>query len=433
MTTANEHDESRRGHVGPAPTGSDLSPLRRRSILGIVVVSLVLAAIAGYLLSIAWIRHGLPLGCGGDSGCAEVLHSRWSELVGVPVTLPAVGLYLTAAMVAIWYYRHPDQNWPRWVLTTVALTLLAGAAWFTGLQMFVVGAWCVFCLTEHVLGLILAVLVLAVAGPPRRTAVITAAVAVGMLVLLQVFGPVRSTTITLPEHENFDSGPGPERRVALLQGRLVLDPRDEPLVGSADAPRVIGLMFDYCCPHCRRTHEYLRQAVEQLGQTFPVVGSPAESRSVPSPVAVICLPMPRDADCNPSITQTEKRFEHACELAQLALAVWIAEPSQFAAMDHWLFASEDGKPRDPTQAHSFAEQLVGGATLARALADRRIEEKISRNVRLFAKNRLEYIPVLMSPGVDTLVGRPESADALRQWVQQVWQSREDDSPSRVAR
>jgi uncharacterized membrane protein len=374
----------------------------------------VAALVAGYLLLIAVQQKGLPVGCGEHGGCAEVLSSRWSSLAGVPVSALALALYSVLVVLAL----KPAWTSTAFFFRTAAVMLLLGAAWFVGLQAFVLRAFCPWCLGEHLLGIVVAVFasraaaVLSVSGPSRTSRPGTAAlgnwgraVTLGtMAIVLLAVGQATidppATTVRLEQDEAPSEADGDQgdqvETVKLLSGHLQINPRNEPRVGSNLAAHTVYLMFDYCCPHCRRTHEYL-QTIQQ---------------EQPERLAIVALPMPRDADCNSALTETEERFEHACELADLALSVWRADPDAFVALDRWLFA----QPQPPTldEALQQAEQWVDAVALAEARQSGFATERIQRNVNAYNASAAEYLPVLMAPGMSPVVGRPESEAALRE-------------------
>jgi protein-disulfide isomerase len=200
----------------------------------------------------------------------------------------------------------------------------------------------------------------------------------------------------LPEGQNADTGPGPDRLISVLNGRLTLAPHELPLLGSADSPKLLVVLFDYCCPHCRATHGYLLNGLAAHKDEL----------------AVLLLPTPLNSKCNPYWEQTEERFAHACELARLALAVWRADRAAFVRFDAWLFEPE--KPRDPAEARHRAEELVPAAALDRALQDPWIDRQIEQNVAAYHNSQAERVPVILSPGMRAIVGRPESEEQLFQ-------------------
>ena len=386
--------------------------------------------VSGYLLVVSLDQQRLPVGCGAGSGCAAVLASRWSSIFGIPVSYLAAVVYLGVFLVT-WFAdkkRPSEVQRSAWsLLLGLAVVIAGAAAWFIALQIGVVHAVCPWCMAGHLLGLGIAILILwqaplgrgnsirqaaqtveaadrstepAVASiPPRRAAGVfcIGIAAVGLLMAAQwlVDAPT-GRTIRLPPGVNADSGPGPNRRVAVIDGKLEVAPHDLPVLGSADSPKLLIVMFDYCCPHCRAAHGYLIR----IRQTFD------------SELGVLLLPMPMDHKCNPAVRETEPRFEHACELARLALAVWRADRSAFAQFDEWLFEPET--PRDPAAARRKAEEAVGAAALEAALRDPWIDRQIAANVQAYADSGADRIPVLISPGFSSIVGRPESEQQLQE-------------------
>ena len=142
---------------------------------GVTLSVLVAASVAALGVSIYLAYAGLTgssvAGCdGGVVDCSHVLTSRWSKAAGIPVAVPAVGLWaiVTGCLFAI-TRRHladrrggetVDRSPGRWLATTVLLltTCAAGSAiWFTGLQVFDIGHLCPYCLVAHACGLIAAV------------------------------------------------------------------------------------------------------------------------------------------------------------------------------------------------------------------------------------------------------------------------------------
>ena len=157
---------------------------------------------------------------------------------------------------------------------------------------------------------------------------------------------------------------------------------------------MLVLMFDYCCPHCRRTHSYLLDSLDRY----------------PGQLCIVALPMPLNSNCNPNWPKTGSRFKNSCDLARLALAVAQVDPPSFAEFDRWLFDSD--APREVQESRDVAEQLVGPVELQRALSDESVTEKILRNVTAYGASGADRIPVVASPDFSTVVGHPSSADEL---------------------
>ena len=135
--------------------------LRRRvavqPILGVhpglilAVLDLIGLGIASYL-SIVELQGGIPK-CGPLHGCEDVARSSYSRIGGVPVAVYGVGLSLILLTLAITWWR---TNLYVLLLAHYGLSL-AGVLfeiYFLYLQVFVIGAVCVWC-TSYGLSLIL--------------------------------------------------------------------------------------------------------------------------------------------------------------------------------------------------------------------------------------------------------------------------------------
>lgn len=119
-----------------------------RPILG-VHPALILAfldiiglAIAAYL-TIVEMQGGVPV-CGPIKGCEEVARSEYSRIGGIPVAVFGVGLSLLLLTLALAWWR---TNLYALLLAHYGLSL-AGVifeAYFIYLQVFVIGAVCIWC------------------------------------------------------------------------------------------------------------------------------------------------------------------------------------------------------------------------------------------------------------------------------------------------
>lgn len=354
---------------------------RRASRLWIILPAAGASVVSAYLLYTAWLTAGEPIGCGAGSGCSEVLSSRWSQLFGMPVSLPATVLYVGVCLAAAAEWRRG--------LAFAAGALLVTMAWFIGLQGLVIGSWCRWCLLDHSLGLATCA---AIGWTGRRASAWSwslcgCGAAAGMLFAgLQIIGPDPRAVV----------GRLPERAVIALDGQLSLSLDDVPLIGSSTAQRHLIVLQDYCCPHCRHTHAALLEVLARHPDQF----------------AAVLLPMPLNAECNRGVEETEPRFVDACELARLALAVWRADRARFPEFDRWLFDSE--RPRARDAARREASRLIGAAALESALRDPWVEERLAADVEAYIASDVKQLPVLLAPGRSALVGRAQDAAALEQ-------------------
>lgn len=383
-----------------APTG--MPSAERLAIWAIRLFALLAAAVAAYLLVVSLSQQGLPLGCGQGSGCDEVLRSKWSSLFGVPVGALALAAYLTAFAATFWLNSPCGATAAR-LLALIATAVVVSAGWFAALQLFALRAICPWCMADHVLGVSMAAAtfwalayrrLFGAAAPAVWPAAVAGVVLAGVVISLQATIGAGTSVARLPAGQNADTGPGPDRQVAVLNGKLTLDVHELPVLGDPDAPKLIVLLFDYCCPHCRATHGYLLGGMPRYAGQY----------------ALVLLPMPLDAKCNPAIDETEPRFKESCELIRVALAVWRTKPEAFPQFDAWLYEPE--QPRTVAEAKAAAAKLVGEAALAAALQDPWIESRIAADVKAYGESGVETLPLLLSPGMDGVVGRPESAEEL---------------------
>ena len=169
------------------------------------------------------------------------------------------------------------------------------------------------------------------------------------------------------------------RTVHLSGANIKLRPEQWPMLGSPDAPKIFVEMFDYTCKHCRKTQKAVKGARQSLG---PSLG-------------VILLPVPLNRNCNPHAVGNPN--PDACELAELALAVWKAdsstEKSQFEAFHDWLLEGENA-PR-LADATAKAQSMVDPQTLA---AEKPTAQKFIRsNVDIYKRMNAGPVPKLVFP------------------------------------
>ncbi|MFP4144067.1 MAG: vitamin K epoxide reductase family protein [Phycisphaeraceae bacterium] len=340
-------------------------------------------------------------GCAPGSGCDEVLSSPWSYWLGVPVSGPALVVYasLLGASLHVGPAAGPARRrWAWWILAAAAFAAAASAVWFIIVQAWLLGAWCRYCSAVHGSGLAITLLVGGFWLTRMRRAPLIAAAGTGLAVTAVLvagqwlFPSAGSRTVEL--HARAGWNPQDQWVFPLPEGGMVaVDPAPMPRLGPADAPVMLIELYDYTCPHCRILHDQLAAARDRYGKQM----------------GVILLPIPLDAECNPRIRSTLDMHRGACELARIALAVWRADPDEFAAFDRWLFS--DPWPRLPSVARNYARTLVGEDALAAALADPWVDAQLQRNITLYGRTGGGSVPKLVL-GTIYLEGRPASAADL---------------------
>jgi uncharacterized membrane protein len=110
----------------------------------IAVLALAGTAIAGYL---TWARYAHEtLACPiGGGGCETVQQSSYSELVGVPVAVLGLLLYVVVLALVAW-----DAPAARQAVAVLALAGTAFALYLVVIQLAVIDAVCSWCLANDV-------------------------------------------------------------------------------------------------------------------------------------------------------------------------------------------------------------------------------------------------------------------------------------------
>jgi uncharacterized membrane protein len=375
-------------------------------------------------LSWHYLVGGTVIGCGSGSPCDQVLNSRWSTIGGVlPVSGLAAGAYL--AMLVASLSIGPATAAPVRRLAWGAMLVLVGAAagsavWFIILQKWVIGAFCPYCMTAHITGLLLAALVIwrasvqfdddstdvATTNPfpasnvgavsnasPRRF--IGPMPAFGLaLVGLALAGILAACQIEFPPPAVYRSGQSQENLAAL-------DPLTVPLVGSPGAPYVVTLLFDYKCPHCQQMHFMLEEAIRLYG----------------GKLAFALCPAPLNSRCNPYVAQDEDEYKDSCELAKVGLVVWAADHEAFPAFENWMFSFESGdrwRPRSLDAARTKAVEWVGQAKFDAALANPWTDRYLQTSIRIYGatiQSGNNAVPKLVF-GSRWVIPKPYDADGL---------------------
>jgi len=107
-------------------------------------VALAGLAVSGYLLW-AYVSGG-PIVCGQEAACEVVRASAYASLLGVPTPLHGVVFYTLLGFGAIFRLKGPLK-----LLTLIGLIV---SAWLTYLEMFVIEAWCRWCVVSAALTVI---------------------------------------------------------------------------------------------------------------------------------------------------------------------------------------------------------------------------------------------------------------------------------------
>jgi protein-disulfide isomerase len=345
----------------------------------------------------------------------------------LPVSGLAAGAYL--AMLFSSLFVGPATEAPVRRLAWRAIVILVGAAagsaiWFILVQKWLVGAFCPYCTTTHIIGLLLATLVLwqapkqihndtanvAALKPPKNTQsetrdqesppaspqrVIRPQAAVGLAIAGLALSGILALCQTLtPPPSIYRDG-----ETKTLQPTI--DPHTVPLIGSPNAPHIVTLLFDYKCAHCQQLHFMLEEAVRQYH----------------GKLAIVLSPSPLNTQCNPYIPRDVNEFKNSCELAKIGLAVWVAKREAFPVFDLWMFSIDSGdrwQARSLESAQAKAVELVGQAKLDAALAAPWVGQYLQTSIQTYGntvQNGNNAIPRLIF-GSRWVIPQPQDANDL---------------------
>jgi uncharacterized membrane protein len=107
------------------------------------LVALAGIAVAAYL---TWSHVGDgSLVCPVGGGCETVQESEYAEIAGVPVALLGLVAYVVVLGLIAW-----DTPLARLAAAALALTGLLFSGYLLVVQLFVIDAWCVWCLANDV-------------------------------------------------------------------------------------------------------------------------------------------------------------------------------------------------------------------------------------------------------------------------------------------
>jgi uncharacterized membrane protein len=366
---------------------------------------------------------GLP-GCAGQSACEAVATSRWSRWGPIPVTfVGATCFFLLSVVLAIEGFGQ--------ISLALALAVAGAGVWFILLQLIVLRRMCLYCNVVHVLGFsVLGLVLFKTLGEATPSAIgrehawlmpaiiaslVLIALIGGQLVLTPKMYRVEQVT---PELENASLGhgivtvgdaptlPAPvpvaineqkapevsERFVSLLGGRVRLNCGDWPSVGPRDSAHWIGLIFDYTCPVCRKTHESIRAALAEVDEA----------------IGVMILPVPTHPACNSTIKQMLPGHGQACEYARLAISVWQSRPERFEEFDRFMFSQNNTPPLGVAIAKA---QELAGVHIDPHHPSKEIDGVIHRAVEVYRAVDKIKIPILMLPRA-SVVGEINSSRDL---------------------
>lgn len=118
-----------------------------------LIIILLLCAAAGFADSaFLTARHlqGIIPPCGGLGNCDEVLTSRFASIGPVPVAAFGMGYYGAVLVLLVAYFDTGSRRFAHWAAWVVTAGML-GTLYFLAVQLFVLKAFCPYCLLSALL------------------------------------------------------------------------------------------------------------------------------------------------------------------------------------------------------------------------------------------------------------------------------------------
>lgn len=328
--------------------------------------------LVGALLIDAWLgwlalTEGALAGCGGEEGCRSVLATLWAYSFHIPVSLLA--LVTHAALLALTFSKL-EKPVQRLLFGALGWGILLAAVWFVAIQAKVLEQYCVFCMTAHGLGVLAVVILLR--DEQRKAFLDWRSLLLGCLGLaILIGGQVLFIKEPIDVHTVINEAPAPELGDELvnLQGGLnAIDPETFPHLGNPTAGRVLALLYDYTCGHCRETYQSLYQFMEGHADD----------------VCLIVLPIPSESACNPYIAPDVPQHEDSCEYVRLSIVLFLTDRALFHEFNDVFLLK--GKAAPPfAEARAWAEaKLVDAPPLLDLMYANEVTGAMQFNLDIFA-------------------------------------------------
>jgi protein-disulfide isomerase len=276
-------------------------------------------------------------------------------------------------------------------LLILSLAAFGFSLFLAGISLFVLSAFCLFCISLYIVNALLLAVVLPQSGsalralpgqlgPDLRALLRPAPL---LLVAGGLCGGIASSFVlraagqeahrSAEQRKQSDVASAGPQTPAIA--RIDLFDASAPSLGPSDAPVTIVEISDFECPYCQKASQTLAEL----------------RRLYPSQVRLVFRHFPLDQSCNPLL----KRQIHANACAAARAAFCAGEQGQFWAYAEKLFAGAT-EPED-LDAHLRALQLKEPA-FRRCLADPATAARIAHDIDQCAKAGVTGVPVLLING-----------------------------------
>lgn len=122
-----------------------------------LIITFFVAALIGFAdatyLTAQHIRGVIPP-CGLTSNCDTVLNSKYASVGPLPVAALGLMYYGTVLVMLIAFFDSYQRRILHWAAWLVSAGLLA-SIYFVFVQAFILGAWCMYCMTSALMTLIM--------------------------------------------------------------------------------------------------------------------------------------------------------------------------------------------------------------------------------------------------------------------------------------
>jgi uncharacterized membrane protein len=133
----------------------------RLAAYAVVCLSLAGIAVAVYLTSVHYASVPLECSSSGVINCEQVLHSHYSELLGIPWSVGGIAWFAVSGALALFgLLRAPEPEALQPAQVAWSLLGLGVVFYLIGVELIAVKHICIWCSSMHVLILITLVLVL---------------------------------------------------------------------------------------------------------------------------------------------------------------------------------------------------------------------------------------------------------------------------------
>lgn len=381
-----------------------------------------------------------PVGCGPDSGCGDVLRSKWAYFLDIPVSWLAAPIYLALGILSLMAFKETKPLYVEILGQVASLLAICAALWFISLQLFVTKTLCPYCLATHTFALIGSVLFTlarrsalkaVVQGPKMRLfqpelATITVFIFAGICAVQSMTDRPRlvETVEEIPDSEDSETSSDEtthELDPATIEAsapRWKSDPADVDVAALGRPLKLSDLKggIAYTADEWKGLVPEFGAMASAAAIEGPVIG-PRVAKSTAfslfdytchycrdqhavlieaqktygDKLNIINLPMPLDASCNHVLTtrntETQRAHIGACRYARLGLALWRADWRAFYEWDAKMYGKET---RPLQEAFDEAVSLVGSEKLWRSLNDPWIDRQLAFSTLFYERNAQRY-------------------------------------------